>query len=147
MKVAALCALFVVGLATLGFARKDETLPELVARAEAARPDQQADLFMEAAERQRKAAGEALKADRADDFRASLQDILKYCDRAHTVALASGKHTKNTEIRIRRISNYLKDIKLDADPGNQPAVQETIDQLEQFRTELLRNMFGEKKHD
>ncbi len=139
--------LFVLGLATFSLARKEETLPELVARADAAPTDKQPDLYMEAAERQRKAASDALKADRAEDFRASLRDILQFCDRAHKAAVASGKRTKNTEIKIRRISNYLKDIKLDADPSNQPAVQQTIDQLEQFRTELLRKMFGDKGHD
>ncbi len=147
MKSAAVCALFVLGLAMCSFARKEETLPELTARAEAAPPNKQPDLYMEAAERQRKAASEALKANHSQDFRTSLQDVLKYCGKAHTVALASGKRAKNTEIRIRRISNYLKDIKLDAEPEDQTAVQTVIDQLEQFRTELLRKMFGEKGHD
>jgi hypothetical protein len=38
--------------AVFSFGRKEETLQQLIARAEAARPDQQSDLFVEVAERE-----------------------------------------------------------------------------------------------
>jgi hypothetical protein len=139
--------LLLLGTVAISFARKEETLEELVARAEAARPDQQADLYMEAAERERKAALASMKTDRAQEFRGNVQELVKYCEKAQSAAVGSNKHVKNTEIRIRRISSHLKEMKLDADLNDQPAVQTAIDRLEQFRTNLLRKMFGGKSDD
>jgi len=147
IKFAGAVVLVLLALMTLSFGRKDETLKELIARTEAARPDQQPDLYMEAADRQRKAAADAMKADRWEEFGSDLQDVVKYCDKAHTAAISTNKHIKNTEIRIRRISSYLKDIKLDVEVDDQPKVQTAIDQLEQFRTDLMRKIFGGKGND
>ncbi len=136
-------ALVLLG-ALAAFARKPETLQELLARAESAKTDQQPKLYMDAAELQHKAATDALKANRQDEFQTDLKDIVEYCDKAHAAAIKSKKHVKDTEIRIRRISGHLKEMKLDADVDNQPTVQKAIDQLEHFRTELLLSMFGGK---
>src|SRR5438552_19067568 len=99
-KFASAVAVVLLGLAAFSFGRKEETLKELVARAEASKPDQQPDLYMEAADRQRKAAVDAVKANLWEDFDADLQDVVQYCDRAHAAAISSNKHIKNTEIRI-----------------------------------------------
>lgn len=123
-------------------ARKPETLQELVARADSAKTDQQPKLYMDAAELQHKAATAALKANRRDEFHTDLNDIVQYCDKAQGAAIKSKKHVKDTEIRIRRISGHLKEMKLDADVDEQPTVQKAIDQLEHFRTELLLSLFG-----
>ncbi len=136
-------ALIVFGTVA-ALARKPETLQELVARAESAKTDQQPKLYMDAAELQHKAATGALKANQQDEFRTDLKDIVEYCDKAHTAAIKSKKHVKDTEIKIRRISGHLKEMKLDADVDDQPTVQKAIDQLEHFRTELLLSMFGGK---
>ena len=147
IKFAGAVGLVLLALMTLSFGRKDETLKELIARTEAARPEQQPDLYMEAADRQRKAAADAMKADHWEEFGADLQDVVKYCDKAHAAAISTNKHIKNTEIRIRRISSYLKDIKLDVEIDDQAKVQTAIDQLEQFRTDLMRKIFGGKSND
>ena len=147
IKFAGVAAVVLLGLAAFSFARKEETLKELVARAEASKPDQQPDLYMEAADRQRKAAVDAVKGNRWEEFGTDLQDVVNYCDKAHAAAISSNKHIKNTEIRIRRISSHLKDIKPDVEIDDQPKVQAAIDQLEQFRTALMRKMFGGKSND
>lgn len=147
IKFAGVTALILLGLVAVSEAHKEETLQELVARAEAAKVDQQADLYMEAAERQRRAALDAIQAEHWDQFHADLKDIVTYCDRAHKAAITSGKKVKNTEIKIRRISGHLRETKLNVGIDDQPAVQAVIDQLEEFRTELLRSMFGGKSND
>lgn len=139
-------ALVLLGSVAAG-ARKPETLQELVARADAAKLDQQPKLYMDAAEFQHKAATDALKANRPDEFHTDLDGIVQYCDKAHAAAIKSKKHVKDTEIRIRRISGHLKEIKLDAEVEDQPTVQKAIDQLEHFRTELLLSLFGGKSND
>ena len=59
----------------------------------------------------------------------------------------SDKRLKHTEIKIRGISNKLRDLKLNVDIDDQPGVQAAIDRLEGFRTELLHSMFGSKNND
>jgi hypothetical protein len=142
IKFAGVVAMVLLGLTPFSFARKEETLKELVARAEASKPDQQPDLYMEAADRQRKAAVDAVKASRWEEFGTELQDVVTYCNKAHAAAISSNK-----QIKIRRISSHLKDIKLDVEVDDQPEVQAAIDQLEQFRTDLMRKMFGGKSND
>jgi hypothetical protein len=133
--------------AVFSFGRKDETLEQLIARAEAARPDQQPDLFVEIAERELKLANDAYKASQWEQFRGALQGIVKYSDSAHSAAMHSNKRLKHTEIKIRAISNKLRDLKLNVDIDDQPGVQAAIDRLEGFRTELLHSMFGSKSND
>jgi hypothetical protein len=138
---------FLLAAAVLSLGRKEETLEQLIARAEAARPDQQSDLFMQVAERELKSATDAYKASQWEQFRGALQDIVKYSDSGHSAAMHSNKRLKHTEIKIREISNKLRDLKLNVDIDDQPGVQAAIDRLEGFRTELLHSMFGSKNND
>ncbi len=62
-------------------------------------------------------------------------------------SIHSGKHLKNTEIKIREIVIRLRDLKLNVDVDEQTPVQTAIDRLEGFRTELLNGMFGTKNQD
>jgi hypothetical protein len=133
------------GTGALG--RTDETVEQLVARAKAERLDQQPEIYMEAAQLELKAATDAYKADKGDEFLAAVQQIVKYSDSAHAAAIHTGKHLKDTEIKIRELSLRLRDIKLNVDMDEQPPVQAAIDRLEGFRTELLQGMFGTKKQD
>jgi hypothetical protein len=137
----------ILASAVFSFGRKDETLEQLIARAEAARPDQQPDLFVEIAERELKLANDAYKASQWEQFRGALQGIVKYSDSAHSAAMHSNKRLKHTEIKIRAISNKLRDLKLNVDIDDQPGVQAALDRLEGFRTELLHSMFGSKSND
>jgi hypothetical protein len=136
--------LFLLAAATVSFGKSEETIEQLIARADAARPDQQADLYMQVAQRELKSATESYKADKMEEFRAAVQQIVKYSGSAQSAALNSGKRLKPTEIRIREIAIHLRDIKLNVDTDEQPAVQAAIDRLEGFRTELLHSMFGSK---
>jgi hypothetical protein len=133
--------------AALSFGRKDESIEQLIARADAARPDQQSDLYMQVADRTLKAALEASKASQWEQFRADLQQIVKYSDSAHSAALHTDKHLKRTEIKIREISTRLRDLKLSVDVDEQAGVQAAVDRLEGLRTELLHSMFGSKNND
>lgn len=138
--------LLLLAAAAAAFGR-EETTEELIARADTARPDQQPDLYMQVAQRELKSATEAYKSDKMEDFRGAVQQIVKYSDSAHSAALHSGKHLKNTEIKIREIAIRLRDIKLNVEVEEQPPVQAAIDRLEGFRTELLHSMFGSKNND
>jgi hypothetical protein len=131
----------------LSFARRDESIEQLMARADAASSGQKADLCMEVAERELKLTIDSYKGNKLDDGRASLRQIVSYADKAHSAAIDSGKKLKPTEIKIRRIAGRLRDLKFNVDADEQPLVQAAVDKLENFRTDLLHSMFGSKTND
>jgi hypothetical protein len=139
--------MFALSAALFCFARQEDTLPQLMARADAASSGQQADLCMEVAEREVKSVIEAYKANKTDEVRDSLQQIVKYADKGHSAAIQSGKRLKHTEIKLRQVALRLRDLKFNVDADDQPLVQATVDKLEDFRTEILKNMFGSKNND
>ncbi len=140
-------AVFLVAASLFSFGKRDETIEQLIARAEAAPVQQQSDLFLEVAERELKFATEAFKADKREEGRAALDQIVKYSDKAHSASISSGKRIKHTEIKLRQISGRLRDIKMNVDVDDQAQVQATIGKLEDFRSELLKSMFGSKNND
>ena len=139
--------IFVLSAGLFCFARQTETLPQLMARADAASSGQQADLCMEVAEREVKLVIEAYKANKADEVPDSLEQIVKYADKGHSAAIKSGKRLKHTEIKLRQVALHLRDLKFNVDVDDQPLVQATVDKLEDFRTEILKSMFGSKSND
>lgn len=141
-----LAAVLILLLGASAFApAKEKTREELLARAEAAPLQKQADLFLEVAERELKTSIAAFGANRNEEGRSMLQEVVKHCDRAHAASLQTNKRQKHTEIKLRKISARLQDVKLNVDVDSQAQVQAAIDQIEQFRTELLKSMFGPKK--
>ena len=129
------------------FVRAEETLEQLISRADAAQPKQQPDLYMQVAERELKITAESYKANKPEDGRAALQQIVNFADKAHSSAIHSGKRLKHTEIKIRQIAGRLRDMKLNIDVDDQGRVQNAIDKLEDFRAELFRSLFGAKSND
>ena len=83
--------IFALSAGLFCFARQEDTLPQLMARADAASSGQQADLCMEVAEREVKLVIEAYKANKTDEVRDSLQQIVKYADKGHSAAIQSGQ--------------------------------------------------------
>lgn len=148
MKIKVLTILiFAMSAGPFCFGRQEETLPQLMAKADAASSGQQADLCMEVAEREVKLAMDAYKTNKTDEGRDSLQQIVKYADKGHSAAIQSGKRMKHTEIKLRQVALHLRDLKFNVDVDDQPLVQAAEDKLEDFRTEILKNMFGSKNND
>jgi hypothetical protein len=126
------------------FARKEESVAELKARAESARPEDQPSLYTELARRQIESANQLYEAGKVDDARAAVNDVVTYSDKAREAATRTGKKLKQTEIGVRKMAARLRDIKRTLAFEDQAAVQDAIDQLERMRTELLARMFGKK---
>ena len=136
-----LAALLWVSLGVASCVAKDETIEQLIARADTAQGGHQPDLYLEVADRELKVTTDSYKANRLEDGRAGLEKIVTYADKAHASAIHSGKRLPHTEIKIRRISTRLRDLKLNVDVDDQPLVQATIDKLEGFRTDILKSLF------
>jgi hypothetical protein len=129
----------------LALASKQETLQELMARAESARVEDRPALCVEIAERQLKSADELYTAGKVDDARTALKDVVTYSEKAHDAAIQSGKRVKNTEIDFRKMAAKLRDIKRSLNFDDQAPLQAAADRLESLRTDLLSHMFGKGK--
>ena len=129
----------------IAFARKEETLPELITRAESSKLEDRPHLYTEIARRQVKVADQLYSAGKPDEGRAAVSDVVQYSDKARDAATQSGKKLKDTEIAVRKMVARLRDIKRTLAFEYQAPVQEAVDHLEQVRTELLSKMFGKKE--
>ena len=130
----------------IAFARKQETVAELIARAESSKLDDRPHLYTEIGRRQVKAADELYAAGKPEEGRAAVRDVVQYSDKARDAATQSGKKLKDTEIAVRKMVARLRDIKRTLPFEDQAPVQEAVDHLEQVRTELLSQMFGKKEN-
>lgn len=137
---------FAVLLATslAAFASREETLEQLIARAEAARLEDRPPLYAEIAERYLKSADQLYSAGKVEDASAAVNSVVTYCDKATTAATTSGKKLKQTEIAVRKMAAKLRDIRRSLAFEDQAPVKAAADRLETMRTELLSRMFGAK---
>ena len=139
-----ICAILLT-TSLLAFALKQESLQDLIARADAAKVEDRPALYVEIAERQLKSADELFTAGKVEDAQTKVKDVTTYSEKAHDAAIQSGKKLKNTEIDFRKMSAKLRDIKRTLNFDDQAPVQAAADRLESLRTDLLSHMFGKGK--
>jgi hypothetical protein len=142
MKVAMLAVL--LGAAVTA-AAKDESLADLKARAEAARPEDRPPLYVEIAHQQLRNADKLYNDGNVEQARADLEDIVTYTQKASDEATMSKKHLKNVEIAARKMSEKLRDMKRTLNLEDQPPVDVAIKHLEDMRTALLDAMFRKER--
>jgi hypothetical protein len=122
-----------------------ETVQQLAARADAARPEDRPGLYVEIAERQLKAMGELFAAGKDEEAIAAVKDVVTYSEKAHDAAIAAHNKIKNTEIALRKMAAKLRDVKRTLTFDEQAPVEAASDRLEALRTDLLAKMFGKGK--
>jgi len=138
---AILLTLAILAVPTLS-AAKDESIPQLITRAESARLEDRPQIYAEIAELQLRNADQLYNQGKADEAEAAIKDVVAYSDKAADAATKSGKKLKNTEIAVRKMAEKLRDIKRSLSFDDQPPVQTAIEHLEALRTDLLNHMFG-----
>ena len=126
-------------------AAKDETVDELKARFESARPEDRADLAIRIAQYQLRIADKLYSDGRVDQARAAVEDIVTYSERARDTVTQTRKRLKDVEINVRKMADKLRDIKRTLAFEDQPPVQQAIDRLEDIRTTLLKEMFAKEE--
>ena len=132
-------------LAAVAFEPKDGTLDQLIARAEAARPEDRPVLDLEIARQKAESADQFYHAGNADAGNAALQDVVNFSHKASQASIETGKRLKNTEIGLRKMVEKFRDLKRSVAFEDQAPIQQTMDELEKMRTDLLSAMFGKKK--
>ncbi len=121
-----------------------ETLDQLKARAEQAKPQDQVRLFMAVAQRQLQAADTAYSGGDGDKGKAAIDDVALYAEKAGAAAVQTGKHLKNTEIELRKMEDKVEAMRKSVEFDSRPPLQAAGDRLEKVRSELLNRMFKGK---
>ena len=124
---------------------KEQSLQELIARADAAAVRDQPALYIDIAERQLKTADELYSQGKVEEARAAVGDVVTYSEKAHDAAVQSGKRLKPTEIASRKMSHRLRDLKHTLNFEDQAPVEAAADRLESLAQDLLNHMFGKGK--
>lgn len=132
--------LFVLVLSALG--RADESLDQLIKRAESAPERERAGLYTEIAERQLHAADAFYSSGENEKARAVLGDIVTNSEKASAAADRSSLRLKHTEISVRKMAAKLRDIRRTVAFEEQEPIEDAADRLEKLRTDLLSRMFA-----
>ena len=136
-----------LALASAYSVAKEETVDELKARFESARPEDRPDLGIEIARHQLRNADRLYTEGKADQGRAAVEDVVAYSEKARDAALQTKKRLKNVEIEARKMAEKLRDIKRTLAFEDQPPVEQAIRRLEDIRTVLLNEMFAKDKKE
>lgn len=145
MKQRRLTPVLVLASCLLVSAKKDESLAEMKARIDAARPEDQISLGIQIARKQLDAIAEATKINNSDGLHSALADLLNYAGKASNTSMQTNKKVKDTEIALRKIAEKLRDLKRSADFEEQAPLEDASDRVETMRTQLLSRMFGKKE--
>ncbi len=119
-----------------------ESLSELKAHADAAHGADQAKLCLEYAHRVLEDANMLFTNGDADKAQSEISEVVVYGRKAADGASSSGKHLKQTEIDLRKLSKRMHDIAETLAVEDRPPLQKAVDDLEDIRADLLARMFG-----
>ena len=140
-----LAAFALHGAGVQAFAAKDESLDQLIARAEAARPEDRPVLYVDIARQKTDIADQFYHDGNAEAGHATLREVVTFSKKATDASIQTGKKLKNTEIALRKMVAKFSDVKRTVAFEDQAPIQEAMDELEKMRTDLLSAMFGKKK--
>jgi soluble cytochrome b562 len=123
------------------------TIEELKGRVADASVSERPGLCIHISERQLDAANRFYDAGDSEKAKAALADVVAFSGLARDSAIQSRKHEKQSEIAIRKMARKLADMKHAVSHEDQEQVENTIEQLQRIRDDLLAAMFpkGVKK--
>jgi hypothetical protein len=135
-------SIFLIACSLTLCAAKDETVDELKARFESARPEDRPELAIRIAQHQLRNADKLYGEGNIEQGRVAVDDIVTYSEKARGAATETKKHLKNIEIDARKMAEKLRDIKRTLAFEDQPPIEQAIRRLEDIRTALLQEMFA-----
>jgi hypothetical protein len=135
-------AMLVIAITFTYAAAKEDSIAELKARLENARPEDRPELAIEIAQHELRDADKFYNDGNVERATAAVGDIVTYCEKARDAAVQTKKHLKNVEIDVRKMAEKLRDIKRTLAFDDQPPVDQAIHRLEDVRTTLLKEMFA-----
>ena len=78
----------------------------------------------------------------ADQGQANIREVVDYARKGAQAASTSGKHLKDTEIRLRKLAERMHDIGETLAFEDREPVRKAVDQLQQIRSDLMVRMWG-----
>ncbi len=134
-------AAVVLMLASLAWAAT-ESASDLKARADAAQGGEKAKLCLEYARRQLEDADNLFHQGEVEKGYAEIREVVDYAHKAASAASASGKHLKQAEIDLRKLSKRRHDIGETLAFEDRDPVRKAVDEIEQIRSDLWIRMWG-----
>jgi soluble cytochrome b562 len=138
-------SVLLAALASACWAAGDETVDQLKARLENARPEDRIGVCLQIAHQQIRNADKFYSEGNVERGHAAVEDIVTYSKKAGDDAAQSNKHLKNVEISVRKLAEKLRDIKRTLALEDQPPIEKAIEGMEAIRTTLLKEMFRKEK--
>ena len=132
-------------LSVLALAGEPPTTEQLKKNLETARPEDQAQIAIEIAQRQLIFARGLYTDNKVEEGKAAVEDAVTYADKATDAAIATGKKTKRVEIELREMAHLLRDLQRILAFEDQAPVQAAAEHMEDLRTKLLKHMFERRK--
>src|ERR1700761_3244016 len=120
----------------------NETPAELKSRADAAHGAEQAKLCLEYARLQLEDSNHLFTEGDVDKAQAEVREVVEYARKAADAASSSGKHLKETEIKLRKVQERMHDIGESLNFEDRPPVRQAVEEIDQIRTDLLIRMWG-----
>jgi hypothetical protein len=145
MRIRVTVLMLFVAISLAAFARNEESLDQLIARAESASQGERPALYIRIARRQAEVADKLYQEGQAEAGNSAVADMVTYSQKASDAAAATGKKMKDTEIALRKMAEKFRDVKRSLPFEDQAPVQQAIDRLEKMRTDLLAAMFGKNE--
>jgi hypothetical protein len=136
--------LVMVWLAASLLVADDESMEELLAKAQSSR-DQQAELYAKVARRQVEIANQHFNDGDVDKAQAAVQDVVGFAQKALDSAKQVRKRLKQTDITLRKTSRRLADIAGTLAFEYRPPVNRAVKEIEVIRMQILDIMFGPSK--
>ena len=121
---------------------KNQSLPELKAKADAAHGGEQAKLCLQYSEAELEFANQLYTKGDVEQAQAAVANVMDCAHKGAEAARSSGKRLKQTEIELRKLQKRMKDIADSLDVDDRPPVLNDVKEIEQLRTGLLEAMFG-----
>jgi hypothetical protein len=129
-----------VGFA-LSLAAQSENVDTMKQRVDQASPADQVRLCLHVAQAQLQHATDFYKSNDNVNARRALQDVETYGVRAAKVSADSGKHQKDAEIAVRKLSYRLGELVRDADFDERPTIKAVMTRIDKAHDDLLASMF------
>ena len=113
--------------------------------AERASGGHQARLYAELAESLVGVADQQFTSGNSPQAQATVQEVLQYAARARDVSIQSHGKMKETEITLRQTQRHLEGVKRTLAASDRPALEAVEKKIEQFRQDILNEMFAPEK--
>jgi hypothetical protein len=135
------CMVAVVVLTAMALA-SGETPADLKVRADAAHGVERAKLCLEYARVQLEDSNHLFTDGDVEKAQAEVREVVEYARKAADAASSSGKHLKETEIKLRKVEERMHDIGESLAFEDRPPVRQAVNEIEEIRTDLMIKMWG-----